>query len=126
MYSRRFSERWIDNLLNHIDIVQVVTDTGLELKERNVKGEFVASCPFHSEKTPSFTVTSRKQFCHCFGCGAGGNAIEFLMCYNNWSFKRSVVYLAKLVGFPLYKTVKKRRKRHGRNKNWKPKPMPMI
>ena len=124
MYHKRFSEKWTDCLLNHIDIVQVIIDVGLELKEHTAKGEFVASCPFHSEATPSFTVTPLKQFYYCFGCGAGGNAIEFLMQYNYWSFKTSVVYLAKMVGFPLSKTTKKRRKRHGRNKKWKPKGMP--
>lgn len=123
MHRKHFSERWIDALLEHVDIVQVITDAGLELKEHSAKGEFVASCPFYKEATPSFTIVPIKGMYFCHGCGAVGNAITFLMDYNYWNYRQSVVYLAKMAGFPFSKTVKKRRKRHGRNKNWKPKEM---
>ena len=93
----RFSKEWVDALLGNIDIVTVIQESGIGLKQRSKKNknEFFCSCPFHDEKTPSFTVARHKQFYHCFGCGAHGNAITFLMEYKRWSFLRSVVFLAK-------------------------------
>src|SRR5690606_14701624 len=60
--------------------------------------DFAACCPFHDEKTPSFTVSPEKQFYHCFGCGAHGTAIGFLMEYEHLDFVETVTELAKLVG----------------------------
>jgi DNA primase len=66
----------ISEIKNAVDIVDIISDTVLLKKTgRN----FVGLCPFHSEKTPSFTVSPEKQIYHCFGCGSGGNAFSFLM-----------------------------------------------
>ena len=93
----RFSKEWVDALLDNIDIVTVIQESGIGLKQRfkTNKNEFICLCPFHYEKTPSFTVARHKQFYHCFGCGTHGNAITFLMKYNEWSFVKAVTFLAK-------------------------------
>jgi len=62
---------------------------------------YVGLCPFHSEKTPSFTVNEEKQIFHCFGCGIGGNVFNFLMRYNNVSFPEAVKYLAERAGMDI-------------------------
>ena len=62
---------------------------------------YVGLCPFHNEKTPSFTVSSTKQLFHCFGCGTGGDVITFIMKIENLSFLEAVKYLAELYGIPL-------------------------
>ena len=72
----RIPQSFIDEVLNRTDIVEVI-DTRVPLKKAG--REFKACCPFHDEKTPSFTVSQVKQFYHCFGCGAHGSAIGFLM-----------------------------------------------
>src|SRR5260370_7678796 len=69
---------FIQTLLARVDIVEVV-DRSVPLKKAGAN--YVACCPFHSEKTPSFTVSPSKQFYHCFGCGAHGTAIGFLIEY---------------------------------------------
>ena len=71
-------ESFIEELLNRTDIVELI-EKRVELKRAG--SEFQARCPFHEEKTPSFTVSPTKQFYHCFGCGAHGSAIGFLMQY---------------------------------------------
>ena len=86
---------FIDNLLSRVDIVDVV-DRRVPLTRKGK--EFQACCPFHDEKTPSFTVSPSKQFYHCFGCGAHGTAIGFLMNYANLGFVESVEELAEGVG----------------------------
>ncbi len=123
---QKFSQEWVNDLLECVDITQVIIDAGVELKEHGSVREFVAFCPFHNETTPSFTIIPLKQMFHCFGCGMNGNVITFLMEYNYWSFARVVVYLAKMAGHPLSQSKKKRRRRHGRNSNWEPKRMPVI
>ncbi|MGD8497444.1 MAG: CHC2 zinc finger domain-containing protein, partial [Chromatiales bacterium] len=72
----RIPQHFIDELIARTDIVELV-DARVPLKRRGK--EYLACCPFHSEKTPSFTVSQDKQFYHCFGCGAHGTAIGFLM-----------------------------------------------
>ncbi|MDD9822691.1 MAG: DNA primase [Gammaproteobacteria bacterium] len=91
----RIPERFIDQLLNRVDIVDVI-DSRVPL--RKAGGEYKACCPFHDEKTPSFTVSPAKQFYHCFGCGAHGSAIGFLMQYANFSFVEAVEELAAMAG----------------------------
>lgn len=91
----RIPQSFIDDLLNRLDIVEVV-DHRVKLK-KNGKN-YAACCPFHEEKTPSFTVSPDKQFYYCFGCGASGNAIGFLMEYERQSFVESVETLAKSAG----------------------------
>ncbi|WP_394808855.1 DNA primase [Nitrosomonas sp.] len=86
---------FIYDLLNRVDIVDAI-DRHVPLKKAGAN--FIACCPFHSEKTPSFTVSQTKQFYHCFGCGAHGNAISFLMEYSGLSFVEAVHDLAAYVG----------------------------
>ena len=91
----RIPDSFIDDLLRRVDIVDVV-NRRVPLK-RSGK-EYSACCPFHDEKTPSFTVSEQKQFYHCFGCGAHGSAIRFLMEYDGLGFVDSINDLAQLVG----------------------------
>ena len=93
--SGRIPPEFIDRLLAQIDIVDVI-DKRVPLKKAGA--EYQALCPFHSEKTPSFTVSPRKQFYHCFGCGAHGSAIGFVMAYDRLSFPEAVEDLAREAG----------------------------
>ena len=86
---------FIDDLLTRVDVVDLI-DSYLPLKKTG--SNYVARCPFHTEKTPSFSVSRRKQFYHCFGCGASGNAIGFLMDYSHLNFVEAVEDLASFVG----------------------------
>ncbi|MCC6198290.1 MAG: DNA primase [Burkholderiales bacterium] len=86
---------FIQTLLSRVDIVEVI-DRHVPLKKAGAN--FVACCPFHSEKTPSFSVSPSKQFYHCFGCGAHGTAIGFLMEHAGKSFPEAVEDLARDVG----------------------------
>ena len=86
---------FINDLISRVDIVDVV-DRRVPLTRKG--REFMACCPFHEEKTPSFTVSPNKQFYHCFGCGAHGTAIGFLMDYANLGFVEAVEELADGVG----------------------------
>jgi len=87
--------QFIDDLLTRVDIVEVI-DSRVALKKTG--HEYSACCPFHNEKTPSFTVSPTKQFYHCFGCGAHGSAISFLMQYERMEFVDAVEELASMVG----------------------------
>ncbi|MDQ3186922.1 MAG: DNA primase [Pseudomonadota bacterium] len=89
------SQSFIQDLLNRVDIVDVI-ERDVPLKKAGAN--YAACCPFHSEKTPSFTVTPTKQFYHCFGCGAHGSAIGFMMEYGGMSFVEAVKDLAARVG----------------------------
>ncbi|WP_411725597.1 DNA primase [Methyloglobulus sp.] len=93
--SGRIPRYFIDDLLTRVDIVDLI-DAHVPLKKTGAN--FVARCPFHSEKTPSFSVNRNKQFFHCFGCGASGNAIGFLMDFNHLDFVEAVEDLATFVG----------------------------
>ena len=86
---------FISTLLGRVDIVDVI-DRYVPLKKAGAN--YQACCPFHSEKTPSFTVSPTKQFYHCFGCGAHGTAIGFLMEYGGKSFPDAVEELAREAG----------------------------
>ncbi|HEY8118291.1 MAG TPA: DNA primase [Methylophilaceae bacterium] len=88
-------EAFIQELINRVDIIDVV-DRNVPLKKAGAN--YSACCPFHNEKSPSFTVSPTKQFYHCFGCGAHGTAISFLMEYQGLSFVEAVHELAKMVG----------------------------
>jgi DNA primase len=88
-------QSFIQELLGRIDIVEVV-DRHVKLKRAGAN--YVACCPFHSEKTPSFTVSPAKQFYHCFGCGAHGTAIGFLMEHGGLGFVEAVKDLAQSLG----------------------------
>jgi DNA primase len=91
----RIPQSFIDNLLDRADIVEVV-DRRVKLKKTGKN--YSARCPFHDEKTPSFSVNPDKQFYYCFGCGAGGNALGFIMDYENLDFPQAVENLADAVG----------------------------
>ena len=86
---------FIDDLLSRTDVVDIV-DSRVKLKKAGKN--YQACCPFHNEKTPSFTVSQDKQFYHCFGCGAHGNAISFIMEFDRLEFVEAVEELAKLHG----------------------------
>ncbi|HOK39546.1 MAG TPA: DNA primase [bacterium] len=89
----------ITNFIQSLDIVAVIGNY-LPLKKAG-KDNYKALCPFHHEKTPSFMVSSRKQIFHCFGCGVGGNAISFIMKYENIDFINAVKLLADKYGYKL-------------------------
>ena len=91
----RIPEKFIDDLLSRVDIVDVI-DARVPLKKAGK--DYKACCPFHEEKTPSFTVSPDKQFYHCFGCGEHGSAIGFLMNYDRMSFPEAVRELAAKAG----------------------------
>lgn len=87
----RIPRVFINDLLARTDIVDLI-DARVKLKKQGKN--FHACCPFHNEKTPSFTVNGEKQFYHCFGCGAHGNAIDFLMNFDRLEFVESIEELA--------------------------------
>lgn len=91
----RIPQPFIDDLLNRIDIVDTI-DKRVKLKKTGKN--YAACCPFHNEKTPSFTVSQDKQFYYCFGCGASGNAIGFVMDFDKVGFIDSVEMLASSAG----------------------------
>ena len=88
-------QRFIDDLLGRVDVVEVV---GERVQLKKAGRNFSGLCPFHQEKTPSFTVSADKQFYHCFGCGAHGNALRFLMEYDKLPFPEAVEQLAGRLG----------------------------
>jgi DNA primase len=94
----RIPQHFIDELLARIDIVDIV-DAYVPLKKAGRNHQ--ACCPFHDEKTPSFTVSQQKQFYHCFGCGANGTAISFLMEYLHMGFIEAIEDLASRAGIEI-------------------------
>ena len=91
----RIPRAFIDELLARSDIIEVI---GSRLPLKKAGREWKANCPFHGEKTPSFTVSQQKQFYHCFGCGVHGTALTFLMEHDRLSFPESVEELASRAG----------------------------
>lgn len=91
----RIPRIFINELLSRTDIIDLI-DARVKLKKQGKNHQ--ACCPFHNEKTPSFTVNSEKQFYHCFGCGAHGNAIDFLMNFDRLEFVESIEELATMHG----------------------------
>jgi DNA primase len=94
-------QEFIQSLLGRVDIVDVV-DRYVKLKKAGAN--FQALCPFHNEKSPSFSVSPTKQFYHCFGCGAHGNAIGFLMEYSGLAYPEAIRALAETVGMQVPET----------------------
>ena len=94
-------QEFIQSLLGRVDIVDVV-DRHVKLKKAGAN--FQALCPFHNEKSPSFSVSPSKQFYHCFGCGAHGNAIGFLMEYSGLAYPEAIRALAETVGMQVPET----------------------
>ena len=91
-------QSFIDDLLNRTDIVDVVSS---RVQMKKAGKNYTACCPFHKEKTPSFSVSPDKQFYYCFGCGAGGNALGFIMDHDNLDFHQAVEELAKAAGMEI-------------------------
>ena len=94
----RYSDEFINELKENVDIVDLISDY-LELKKSG--NRYKGLCPFHSEKTPSFFVNPDNNFYHCFGCGAGGDAINFVMEIENLTFIESIKMLAERSGMEL-------------------------
>lgn len=94
----RIPDHFIDELLSRVDIAEVV---GERVQLRRSGSNQMGLCPFHGEKTPSFTVSTDKQFYHCFGCGAHGTAIRFLMEYDRLDFREAVAQLAAIAGMEI-------------------------
>ena len=92
------SDSFKQDLLNRVDVVDIV---GRSVQLKKAGANFSGLCPFHGEKTPSFTVSPSKQFYHCFGCGAHGNAISFLMEYQGLGYVDAVRELAQGVGLKM-------------------------
>ncbi|MCY4051749.1 MAG: DNA primase [Gammaproteobacteria bacterium] len=96
--ARHIPREFIDELMQRTDIVDVIESmVPLQKKGR----EYMACCPFHDEKTPSFTVSPQKQFFYCFGCGESGSAIDFLMKYQNLGFVEAIEDLANRAGLEI-------------------------
>lgn len=91
----KIPREFIDDLLVRVDIVDLI-DSLVPLKKAG--NSYKARCPFHTENSPSFSVNRNKQFYHCFGCGAGGNAISFLMEFSHLDFVEAIEDLAGFVG----------------------------
>ena len=101
----RIPDAFIDDLLARSDIVEVV---GSRVPLKRQGKEYAARCPFHDERSASFTVSPTKQFYHCFGCGAHGTAISFLMNYDRLEFLDAVEELAKRAGVEVPRDTKQR------------------
>ncbi len=98
--SSRIPQAFIDEVISRTDIVELI-DSRVSLKKKGK--EYAACCPFHNEKTASFTVSPEKQFYHCFGCGAHGTALGFLMEYDRLDFIEAVEVLAQQHGLEIPK-----------------------
>ena len=95
-----YPEEVIDEVIRRNDIVDVISGY---VKLQKKGSSYFGLCPFHNEKSPSFSVSSAKQMYYCFGCGAGGNVITFMMEYENFTFKEALQYLADRAGVELPK-----------------------
>ena len=93
-----YSEELIEEVRSRNDIVDVISGY-VRLQKKG--SSYFGLCPFHNEKSPSFSVSRQKQMYYCFGCGAGGNVITFLMEYENYSFQEALKVLAERVGIEL-------------------------
>ena len=96
--SGKIPRSFIDDLIERTDIISLI-DAYVPLRKKG--GNHWACCPFHQEKTASFSVSPQKQIYYCFGCGAGGNVISFLMNYDHLSFVEALEHLAKAAGLEL-------------------------
>lgn len=104
-----YSEAYVDDLIARADIL-VIARKRLRLKRRGK--DYYCQCPFHQEGTPSFTITTVKQFYHCFGCGCHGNVLDFLMQMHHINFPQAVSMLAKEVHYypKMWRAQNKRKK----------------
>ena len=95
-----YSDDLIEEIRNRNDIIEVVSDY-VKLKKKG--NAYFGLCPFHNEKSPSFSVNGQRQIFHCFGCGEGGNVYSFIMKYENFTFPEAVRFLAERAGIELPK-----------------------
>lgn len=109
-----FSPAFLDELRNRVTLSEVV---GRRVKLTRAGREFKACCPFHKEKSPSFTVNDAKGFYHCFGCGAHGDVIGFTMRQENRSFPEAVEILAGMAGMQVPKSSPEEARRYEQEKN---------
>ena len=93
-----YPEEKIEEVRSRSDIVEII---GGYVKLKRSGGGYVGLCPFHNEKTPSFSVNPARQMYKCFGCGVGGNVITFLMEYENFTFPEAIRHLAERAGIKL-------------------------
>jgi len=105
----RLPDAFIDDLIARTDIVELI-NARVPLKRKG--REYSACCPFHDERTPSFTVSPSKQFYHCFGCGAHGSALRFLMEYDRLEFLDAVEELAKRAGVEVPRETRQHNQAH--------------
>ena len=91
----RYTDEIIEEVRDHTDIVELISGY---VKLQKKGSSYFGLCPFHNEKTGSFSVSPHKQMYYCFGCGAGGNAYTFLMQYENYSFQEALQFLADKAG----------------------------
>jgi len=96
----RIPREFIDQLLARIDLVDFIRAAGVPLQKKSASNYF-ARCPFHQEKSPSFSVSQTKQFYHCFGCGVHGNVIDFVMQQDHLTFPEAIETLARLQGMSM-------------------------
>jgi DNA primase len=93
-----YSDELVEEIRSRNDIVSVI---GSYIRLQKKGSNHMGLCPFHNEKTPSFSVSGSKQMYHCFGCGVGGNVFTFIMEYENYSFLEALRYLAERAGIAL-------------------------
>ena len=96
-----FPARFLDEIRNRLTLSDII---GQRVTVKRAGREFKACCPFPNEKTPSFTINDQNQFFHCFGCGAHGDVIGFVMRHDNLSFPETVELLAGKAGLPIPKS----------------------
>ena len=97
----RIPQAFIDDLIDRSDITEII---GKRIEIKKAGKEYKACCPFHNEKTPSFTISPEKGFYHCFGCGAHGTSLGFLMDYEKLTFVEAIEELAKMLGMEVPKS----------------------
>ena len=96
------SPQTIEQITNRIDIIDVVSEF-VKLKKRGAN--YLGLCPFHNEKTPSFTVSPSKEIYKCFGCGKSGNTITFLMEHEKYSYAEALKWLAQRYNIKIEETI---------------------
>ncbi len=102
-----YSDDLIEEVRSKNDIVDVISDY---VKLQRKGSSYFGLCPFHNEKSPSFSVSPGKQMYYCFGCGAGGNVFTFIMEYENYSFVEALKYLADRAGVQLKLNIQKKQR----------------
>ena len=96
--------RYSDDIIEEVRMKNDIVDVVSQYVKLNKRGStYFGLCPFHNEKTPSFSVTPAKQMYYCFGCGAGGNVFNFVMEYENYTFGEALKHLADRAGVQLPK-----------------------